>query len=217
MIFSKSIAFDEEELKGVGLTTGFASGHSDAEAQFIEKLKAGDAAAFDTLVDRYGGHVYGLLLRITNDPEEAGDLTQDTFLRALKGISKFRGESGIRTWLFRIAINQSRNRFRWWKRRKKDKTVSIDAPAKGTEICYSDRISDTAPSPEEDVLIKERHNRLLEAIDALPETYREAVILCDIEGLTYEEISQVLEIGMGTVKSRIARGRRELRSKLVDI
>ncbi len=88
-------------MKGVGLTTGLSSSHSDIEAQFIEKLKAGDADSFNTLVDRFGGHVYGLLLRITKDPEEAQDLTQETFLRALKGIKKFRGESGIRTWLFR--------------------------------------------------------------------------------------------------------------------
>ena len=178
---------------------------------------AGDARSFDTLVDRYGGHVFGLLLRITNDPEEANDLTQDTFLKALKGIGKFRGESGIRTWLFRIAINQSRNRFRWWKRRKKHKTVSIDAPVGDTEMSFSDGLSDPAPNPEDDVLRKERHKRLLSAIDDLSETYKEAVVLCDIEGLSYEEISTVLEIGMGTVKSRIARGRRELRSKLADI
>ena len=217
MIFSKSITFDEEELKGVGLTAGVSSGRSDVESLFIEKLKAGDAEAFDTLVNRYGGHVYGLLLRITNDPEEASDLTQDTFLRALKGIGKFRGESGIRTWLFRIAINQSRNRFRWWKRRKKDKTVSIDARVGDTEMAYSDGISDTAPSPEDDVIGKERHQRLLDAINELPETYKEAVVLCDVEGLSYEEISTVLEISMGTVKSRIARGRSELRSRLSDI
>lgn len=217
MIFSESITFDDEEMKGVGLTADYSSSHSDVETQFIENLRAGDAAAFDTLVDRYGGHVYGLLLRITNDPEEARDLTQDTFLRALKGISKFRGDSGIRTWLFRIAINQSRNRFRWWKRRKKDKTVSIDAPVSDTEMSLSDLIPDQGPSPEDDVLRKERYHQMLEAIEALPETYKEAVVLCDVEGLTYEEISDVLEIGMGTVKSRIARGRRELRTRLTDI
>ncbi|MDH3492209.1 MAG: sigma-70 family RNA polymerase sigma factor [Acidobacteriota bacterium] len=217
MIFSKSITFDEEELKGVGLTAGCPSSHSDVEELFIEKLRSGDARAFDTLVDRYGGHVYGLLLRITNDPEEAEDLTQETFLRALKGIGKFRGEAGIRTWLFRIAINQSKNRFRWWKRRKREKTVSIDAPAKETGLTFSDGIADAGPSPEDDVLRNERRRNLLSAIESLPETYREAVVLCDIEGLSYEEISNVLDIGMGTVKSRIARGRRELRSKLSDI
>ncbi len=216
MIFSKSITFDEEEMKGVGLTTGLSSCHSDIEAQFIEKLKAGDPESFNTLVDRFGGHVYGLLLRITRDPEEAQDLTQETFLRALKGIKKFRGESGIRTWLFRIAINQSRNRFRWWKRRKKSKTDSIDAKKGDSEITIGEGLSDNTPDPLANVMMAERKQMLLKAIGELPDAYREAVVLCDIEGLSYEEIAEVLEIGMGTVKSRIARGRRELRTKLAD-
>ncbi len=217
MIFSKSITFDEEELKSVGMEAGISSSHSPGEAQFIESLKTGDPEAFDELVDRFGSHVYGLLLKITRDPDEAADLTQDTFLRALKGIKKFRGDSGLRTWLFRIAINLSRNRFRWWKRRRRDKTVSIDAPAGETETPLSEAIRGGGPNPEELVLEKERSGRLLEAIGELPVSYREAVVLCDIEGLTYEEISTVLEVGMGTVKSRIARGRRELRTKLADI
>jgi RNA polymerase sigma-70 factor (ECF subfamily) len=216
MIFSKSITFDEEELKGVGLTTDLASSHSSTETLFIEKLKNGDAKAFDILVDRYSGHVYGLLLKITQDPEEAADLTQETFLSALKGIRKFRGDSGLRTWLFRIAINLSRNRFRWWKRRKKDQTVSIDANV-DSEMSFAERIPDGRLNPEENVLRDERGGRILKAINELPDNYKEAVILCDIQGLAYDEIASVLEISMGTVKSRIARGRKELRSKLSDI
>jgi RNA polymerase sigma-70 factor (ECF subfamily) len=217
MIFSKSITFDEEELKGVGLATGLASGHSEGESQFIEKLREGDATAFDILVDRYGGHVYGLLLKITRDPEEAADLTQETFLSALKGIRKFRGDSGLKTWLFRIAINQSRNRFRWWKRRKKDKTVSIDTKIDDSAANLSEQISDGGRNPLDNVLESERGARILKAINELPEIYKEAVVLCDIKGLAYDEIAEVLEIGMGTVKSRIARGRKELRLKLADI
>ncbi len=216
MIFSKSITFDEEELEGVSLAGSLSSSHPDVETQFIEKLRSGDETAFNTLFDRYGSHVYGLLLRITRDREEAADLTQETFLRALKGIKKFRGDSGLRTWLFRIAINQSRNRFRWWKRRRRDKTVSIDAGT-NEDAPLSERFPDRGLNPEENVLRLERKRRLLDAIDALPAAYREAVVLCDIQGLSYEEISRVLEIGMGTVKSRIARGRRALRKILNDI
>ena len=217
MIFSKSITFDEEEFEGAGLAGDLASSHPDAETLFIEKLRTGEEAAFNTLFDRYGAHVYGLLLRITHDPEEAGDLTQETFLRALQGIKKFRGDSGLRTWLFRIAINQSRNRFRWWKRRKRHKTVSIDSSQNDTDTPLSESLSDKGPNPEENVLRGERRRRLLEAIEELPANFKEAVVLCDIEGLSYTEISEVLEIGMGTVKSRIARGRRELRKKLTDV
>jgi len=217
MIFSKSMRFDEEELKGVGLTAGLSSSRSGAETQFIEKLKSGDTRAFDALVDQYGGHVYGMLLKITKDPEEAADLTQETFLRALKGIKKFRGDSGIRTWLFRIAINQSRNRFRWWKRRKKDEIVSIDTKLGDTESTLADVIPDQSTDPEQDLVNSERHRQLTKAISELPEAYKEAVILCDVKGCSYEEIAGILEIGIGTVKSRIARGRRELRLKLSDI
>lgn len=217
MIFSKSITFDEEEFEGVGLAGGLSSSHSDAETLFIEKLKSGDEAAFNTLFERFGTHIYGLLLRITNDPEEASDLTQETFLRALQGIKKFRGDSGVRTWLFRIAINQSRNRFRWWKRRKKHKTVSLDASQHDSDAPFSDGFRDQGLNPEENVLRIERRGLILEAIKELPVLYKEAIVLCDIEGLSYVEISRVLEIGLGTVKSRISRGRRELRKKLTDV
>ncbi len=128
MFFSKSLTFDEEEITSVALATGLTSAVSTAETQFIERLKAGDANAFDTLVTRYTNDIFGLLYRITEDAEEAGDLTQETFLSVFKAIKNFRGDADLKTWLFRIAINKSRNRFRWWKRRKREKTFSLDAP-----------------------------------------------------------------------------------------
>ena len=89
-----------------------------AEAQFIEKLKRGDEAAFETLVNERSGEIYGLLYRLTENGEEARDLTQETFLRAFQSIVHFRGDSDLRTWIYRIAINQARNRWRWWRRRR---------------------------------------------------------------------------------------------------
>ncbi len=217
MLFSKSITFDEEDLGKVALATETISARSEVETEFIEKLRNGDAAAFDTLVTRYASGIYGLLLRITRDTEEASDLTQETFLRALKAINKFRGDANLKTWLFRIAINQSKNRFRWWKTRQRDKTVSIDAPIGDSETALSDTISGQFANPEENALRKERTALLFEKLDELPEIFQEAVILCDIEGLSYEEIASTLEISIGTVKSRIARGREELRKRLRDI
>ena len=216
LIFSKSLTFDEENLGNVATTATSDSDCPTAESEFIEKLKQGDAKSFDTLVMRYSSAVYGLLLRITQDPEEAADLTQETFLRALKAVGKFRGDAEIKTWLFRIAINQSRNRFRWWNRRKKEKTVSIDAPVGDGESPMSEIISSESKNPEENALQLERESLLNKALGELGETYKEAVILCDIEGFSYEEISVALEINIGTVKSRIARGREELRKKLID-
>jgi len=211
-----SIIFDREELASVALATGSASVCS-AETGFIEKLKNGDANAFDTLVTRYGKDIYALLFRITEDAEEAGDLTQETFLSALKAIKKFRGEADLKTWLFRIAINESRNRFRWWKRRRRERTVSLDAPVGESNTTLGETFESNFGNPEENILQRERQRILSKALQDLPEIFRETIVLCDIEGLSYEEIATVLEINIGTVKSRIARGREELRRKLKDI
>ena len=101
------------------------------EDQFIERLKRGDAAAFEKLVNERSGEIFGLLYRLTENGEEARDLTQETFLRAFQSIGHFRGEADLRTWIYRIAINQARNRWRWWRRRRREATVSIDAPEIG--------------------------------------------------------------------------------------
>jgi len=213
MFFSKSLTFDEEEISNVALATGLTS----VEAEFIERLQAGDAKAFDTLVTRYSGDIYSLLFRLTEDAEEAGDLTQETFISVFKAIKKFRGEADLKTWLFRIAINQSRNRFRWWKRHRREKTVSLDAPSGDSETPIHETMSGNFANPEEKILRREREQFLSRALRDLPEVFREAVVLCDIEGLSYEEIASALEINIGTVKSRIARGREELRRKLKDV
>lgn len=186
-----------------------------AEVQFIERLKRGDAAAFETLVNERSGEIYGLLYRLTENAEEARDLTQETFLRAFQSIMHFRGESDLRTWIYRIAINQARNRWRWWRRRRRDATVSIDAPEFGGRLGLIATLKAEQPKdPEQDTLANERERALRKALSSLRRVYREAVILRDIEGFAYEEIAATLEISVGTVKSRLARGRQELRRKL---
>lgn len=217
MFFSRSVAIDDEELGNVALATGSGITYSSTETEFIERLKAGDADAFDTLANRYASDIYGLLYRLTQDTEEASDLTQETFLSALKAISRFRGEADLKTWLFRIAINESRNRFRWWKRRRRDVTISLDVTLGTGDTPLSETFSSNAPSPEESALRVEREKLLRDALNELPDIFREAVVLCDIEGFTYEEIAQTLEVNIGTIKSRIARGRDELRRKLEGI
>lgn len=214
MFFSKSIAIDGEDLEHVPSAAAPARVYGDTD--FVDRLRAGDADAFDNLVTRYSSDVYALAFRLTSDAEEAGDVTQETFLAALKAIGSFRGDADLKTWLFRIAINQSRNRFRWWKRRNRDKTVSLDATIADSETTLSEMIAGTGESPEENALRRERQHRLCEALKHLPENYREAVVLCDVEGFSYEEIADALALNIGTVKSRIARGREELRKRLSD-
>lgn len=212
MLSSKSFAIGEKDLETVASASG--TSYTLADALFLEKLKAGDAESFDKLVVRYSGDIYALLYRLTGEAEEASDLTQETFLRALKAISGFRGESDLRTWLYRIAINESRNRFRWWKRRSREKTVSLDEKLGNSESVYSDVLADRSASPEDEALRRERERILQKALRELPAIYREPIVLFDIEGLSYDEICTALDLNPGTLKSRLARGRQELKKRL---
>lgn len=182
-----------------------------ADAHFIERLRAGETAAFDRLVAERSADVYALLYRLTEDSEEARDLTQETFLRAFQSIARFRGDAELKTWLYRIAINQARNRWRWWRRRRRDATVSLDAQTDGGQETLYARLRAVGNDPEQEALARERENSLRSALRSLSRSYREAVILRDVEGLSYEEIASALEISVGTVKSRLSRGRLELR------
>lgn len=185
------------------------------DGQFIERLKRGESAAFETLVSERSGEIYGLLYRLTENTEEARDLTQETFLRAFQSIRSFRGDSDLRTWIYRIAINQARNRWRWWRRRRRDSTVSIDSTDENGKLGLIATLkAENVQSPEQDTLAHERERILRDALKGLRRVYRETVILRDIEGFAYEEIAVALDISVGTVKSRLARGRQELRSKL---
>jgi RNA polymerase sigma-70 factor, ECF subfamily len=185
-----------------------------AEAEFIERLKRGEAAAFEELVAERSGEIYGLLFRLTENSEEARDLTQETFLRAFQSIDRFRGEADLRTWIYRIAINQARNRWRWWRRRRRDATVSLDAMQSHSGQTVMAMLAQSSDNPEQQTLAHEREVVLRSALQRVGRPYREAVILRDIEGFTYEEIAATLGINVGTVKSRLARGRQELRQKL---
>src|SRR5712691_10479608 len=187
---------------------------SSADHEFIERLKRGEAAAFEDLVAERSGEIYGLLFRLTENGEEARDLTQETFLRAFQNIDRFRGEADIRTWIYRIAINQARNRSRWWRRRRRDATVSLDATHGESNQSLIGTLTEPSQNPEQQPLAREREMALRSALQRLALAYRETVILRDIEGFIYEEIAATLGINVGTVKSRLARGRQELRKKL---
>lgn len=216
MFFSKSITFDDEDLGNAASAALSSNAYLSVELEFIEKLKSGNADAFDVLITRYSADIYALLFRLTENAEEAGDLTQETFLSALKSIKSFRGDSELKTWLFRIAVNHSRNRFRWWNRRRRDKTVSLDAPVGDGERLLSETLTGTSENPEEVAMRQQREAALHNALIDLPDIFREVIVLCDIEGQSYDDISRMLEINIGTVKSRIARGREELRRRLKD-
>ncbi len=151
-------------------------------------------------------------MRLTGDAEEARDLVQETFLQAFRHIESFRGEANLKTWLYRIALNEARNRRRWWMRRRGHKTVSLDNKP---DFALSEQFPDEREAnPEQTTLQREREAILHKALSALSRPYREAVVLRDIEGLSYEEVARTLEINIGTVKSRLARAREEMRRRL---
>ena len=213
MSYGEPIALRGQDLEQV------ASAPSDdvrsaVEEQFIERLRAGDAAAFDLLIEERSGEVYALLYRLTEDAEEARDLTQETFLRVFQSIKRFRGDADLKTWIYRIAINQARNRWRWWRRRKRDATLSLEEQRDEHEHPLGLRLQSNAINPEQETLAHERETVLRQALATLGRSYRETVILRDVEGMSYEEIAATLGISIGTVKSRLARGRMELRRKL---
>jgi RNA polymerase sigma-70 factor (ECF subfamily) len=214
MFFSRSITFGDEDLDAVAARP--ADERLRADADFVERLKNGDSLAYDMLVTRYSGQIYGLLFRLTQDAEEAADLTQDTFLQVLRSVRKFRGDSELKTWLFRIAINESRNRFRWWKRRKRESTVSLDAQPVRDGLPLNETLADSSEDPERALIRRQERERIERALNDLPLSFREAVVLCDVEGQSYQEIATILGINIGTVKSRIARGREEMRKRLSD-
>ena len=216
MSFGEPIALrGQAELEHPATLADSAEARPSPETQFIERLKAGEAAAFDHLVNERSADIYALLYRLTEDAEEARDLTQETFLQAFRSIAHFRGEADLRTWLYRIAVNQARNRWRWWRRRRRGVTVSLDATDETHELSLATRLVDErAEDPEARTLAHEREQILLAAMHTLARPFREAVILRDVEGLSYEEVAATLEISIGTVKSRLSRGRTELRRKL---
>ena len=216
MSFGEPIALrGHVELEQVARAAAPIESRADAERQFVERLRAGEPAAFDHLVRERTRDVYALLYRLTEDAEEARDLTQETFLRAFQNIARFRGDADLKTWIYRIAINQARNRWRWWRRRKRDVTFSLDSTDAAHEQPLSARLrAEGSRDPEQEAIEKEREQILHAALRSLKRSYREAVVLRDVEGLSYEEIAATLQISIGTVKSRLSRGRLELRRKL---
>lgn len=190
--------------------------------QFIEKLKARDEMAFEELVNENTPAIYSLLVRLVKNSEEAEDLTQETFIKAFRHIDQFRAEASLRTWLFRIAINEARNYFRWWKRRHWSSSVGLD-DVKGLDKVSLPRedqfrfSKQRSSDPESWVAERERQALVTNAIYLLDRKYREVLILRDIEGFQYEEISEMVGINLGTVKSRLARARQELKSRLENL
>jgi len=184
------------------------------EEGLLERLRARELAAFEEMVAHFERPVYSLCFRILGDAEEARDASQETFLKVYRGLGSFRGESGLKTWIYRIAINQAMNQQRWWRRRHRDETVSLDLNRGDSDLTIESSLRGTGASPEQMAISNERERRIMKALGEIKKEYRVALILREIEDLSYEEIAETLGISIGTVKSRIARGREELRRRV---
>jgi RNA polymerase sigma-70 factor (ECF subfamily) len=181
------------------------------EAELVNELQCGSEEAFDWLVTHYHGQVYALLYGMLGDSSDAADSTQEVFLKAFRGIRAFRCGSSLKTWLYRIAVREALNSKRWRWRHMRNQ-VSLDAERE-EEHNFAEP-ADKSESPFDRMAARELHDAVQGALQRVPEVYRSAVILRDLEGLDYDEIAEVLEISIGTVKSRILRGRQWLREIL---
>jgi RNA polymerase sigma-70 factor (ECF subfamily) len=184
------------------------------ESELVNELQAGSETAFDWLVTHYHSPVYNLILGMLGDTSDAADAAQEVFLKAFKGIRSFRQGSSLKTWLYRIAIREALNHRRWFKRHLQ-KNISIDAEPE--EGCAPIDIEDLSATPFDLLAASEIQNAVQGALQQVPDVFRSAVILRDLEGLSYEEVAEVLDCSVGTVRSRILRGRRALKEMLQPI
>jgi|SRR5579875_121628 len=181
------------------------------ESSLVTDLQAGSDVAFDWLVTYYHASVYNVIYGILSDRSDAADVTQEVFLKAFRGISAFRRGSSLKTWLYRIAVREALNHRRWWRRHCRNE-VSLDAPVNEHQPALD--VRDAEATPFEQLATREMQNAVQNALRDIPEVYRSAVILRDLEGLSYEEVAEVLETSVATVKTRILRGRRALKELL---
>jgi len=188
------------------------------DAALVAELKAGSEEAFAQLIAHYRQPLYSLIARSVQDPADAADITQDVFIKVFRNIGSFHGDSTLRTWLYRIALHEASNQRRWWSRHKRQE-ITIDSPGEDEEgeetFCLGDTLMDGHGSPFDHAAQSEVRERVEAALRQVPEAFRTVVVLREIEGMAYEEIAEILNVNLGTVKSRLRRGRDALKTFLL--
>jgi RNA polymerase sigma-70 factor (ECF subfamily) len=182
------------------------------EAALIERCTAGDELACADLVAAHQRMVYGLAFNLLGDRDEALEVSQEVFLRVFRTLPQFRGQSALRTWIYRIVINQVHNRQRWWRRRHRSDVISLEEHLRNGDV-----ESKRDVLPDRLLASKEAAQRIWRAMDRLPFDQRTALILREVDGLKYEEIAYSLDVAVGTVKSRLTRARQALRAELLGL
>jgi RNA polymerase sigma-70 factor, ECF subfamily len=187
------------------------------EAALVEELRAGSEEAFAWLIARFHQPIYSLLARTVQDRADAADLTQEVFVKVFRGIRNFHGESSLRTWIYRIALHEASNQRRWWMRHRQQEVPieqELTEGESGSPVLLKDMLVDPSESPFDVAVHEEARQRVEAALKQVPEPFRSTLILRDIEGFVYEEVAEIQGVNLGTVKSRLVRGRACLRSLL---
>jgi RNA polymerase sigma-70 factor, ECF subfamily len=195
-----------------------AIGLRTQESALIQELKAGSEEAYAWLVGEFHQPVYNLVYRVIAEPADAADTTQDVFLKVFRGMKHFHGESSLKTWIYRIAIHEASNRRRWWFRHKSKETPVEPGESGSDHYSFAENpaLVDRHKSPFDRVADRELQSRVEHELRGVAEPYRTAVVLRDIEDLSYEQIAEITQVSLGTVKSRITRGRDALRKRLSE-
>jgi RNA polymerase sigma-70 factor, ECF subfamily len=188
-------------------------GISDEDARILRGLRAGIDDAYEQLIARYQQPVYGIAYRLLGNSADASDVVQEVFLKVFRGVGSFREHSSLRTWMYRIAVNEAHNHHRWFSRHCRREVAMEDA---GDSSAALESAAHPGRSPFEHALESENRTLIEEALANINPVFRTAVVLRDIENLSYEEIAEILQVSMGTVKSRILRGREALRRELTQ-
>jgi RNA polymerase sigma-70 factor, ECF subfamily len=201
----------------MGNLAGALALHSD-EAALVEELRGGSDEAFAWLIARYHQPIYSLLARTVRNSADAADLTQEVFVKVFRGIGGFHGESSLRTWIYRIALREASNQRRWWLRHQQQE-IPIEQEMSesdyGRPVRLKDMLVDSSESPYDIALQEENRERVERALRQVPEPFRTTLILRDIDGFIYEEVAAMQGVNLGTVKSRLVRGRACLKALLV--
>jgi RNA polymerase sigma-70 factor, ECF subfamily len=197
----------------LSILTDAQDGVSDEDARILRGLRAGIEDAYEDLIARYQQPVYGIAYRLLGNPADASDVVQEVFLKVFRGVRSFREHSSLRTWMYRIAVNEAHNHHRWFSRHCR-REVAMEDAAGGSAALES--AAHPGRSPFDHALESENRTLIEDALANINPVFRTAVVLRDIENLSYEEIAEILQVSMGTVKSRILRGREALRRELTE-
>jgi RNA polymerase sigma-70 factor (ECF subfamily) len=198
----------------LSILAGAQSGVSEEDARILRGLRSGIEEAYEELIERYEQPVYGMVYRLLGNQSDACDVVQEVFLKVFRGVSAFREQSSLRTWIYRIAVNEAHNHRRWFVRHcRREVSLEDDRGERPNSLEYA---PDPGRSPFDQALDSENRTLIEQALTRINPVFRTAVVLRDIQNLSYEEIAEILQVSLGTVKSRIVRGREALRRELTQ-